>query len=133
MGLIMDKDRLELGKYGEVLAINFLKKNGYKIMGKNYRSPFGEIDIIALDKDTLAFIEVKTKNSNLFIPPELSVNKKKQGKIIKGALHYIKGKEEKFDQYRFDVIAINTSLENGEKKIKLYKDAFQVPSNTRFV
>lgn len=129
----MDRDRLELGKYGETLAINYLKKNGYKVVGKNYRSPFGEIDIIALDKDILVFIEVKTKKSNRFIPPELSVNKKKQGKIIKGALHYIQRRGESFDQYRFDVIAINTSEENGEREIKLYKDAFQVPSNTRFI
>jgi len=66
----------EYQKYGqesETVAVNFLEKKGYKIIGKNFRTKFGEIDIIAKDFDTLAFIEVKARKSDTFGSPKESI------------------------------------------------------------
>lgn len=132
----MEDDHLELGRKGERLAESFLKKSGYKILNKNYHSPFGEIDIIAKEKETLVFVEVKTKHSGSFIPPELNVNRKKQQKIIKGALNYIKileDKGKKIETIRFDVIAITFYKDSKNKEINLIKDAFQPEGRTHYV
>jgi putative endonuclease len=132
----MQDDHLELGRKGERLAESFLKKSGYKILDKNYYSPFGEIDIIAKERDTLVFVEVKTKHSGSFIPPELSVNRKKQQKIIKGALNYIKvleDKGKKFETIRFDVIAISLYRDSKNKEINLIRDAFQPEGRTHYI
>lgn len=97
--------RLNFGKEGEQLAVEHLKKKGYKIIERNYRTPFGEIDIIAKDRDYLVIIEVKRRASDIFGEPLLAVNKRKQLKLKKLALYYLKclGKEYPI---RFDVISI---------------------------
>jgi len=96
------------GIVGEQKAASFLKKQGYQIIEKNYRTPFGEIDIIAWHNNTLVFIEVKNRSSQHFGTGFESVDKRKQLKIIKSAQLYIK----KFHHYeqrcRFDVISIDS-------------------------
>ncbi|MFC2070987.1 YraN family protein, partial [Chloroflexota bacterium] len=77
------------GILGEKLAGDLLKKRGYKILEKNYRCPRGEIDIIARHKDTLAFIEVRSKTSLEFGTPEESITPIKKEKIRTTALHYL--------------------------------------------
>ena len=57
---------IEIGKFGEKIAANHLKRNGYRILENNFRCKFGEIDIIALHRDTMVFVEVKTRKNNLF-------------------------------------------------------------------
>ena len=110
------------GKQGEKIAANYLKKNGYKIVERNYHCKFGEIDIIALNRDILSFIEIKTRSSREHIPPELTVTKHKQDKIKRSAAHYL-GKHGIENRYcRFDIVAI--TLEKGGKDIVLYKNAF---------
>ena len=74
----------ELGKKGEEVALRFFKKNGYRILERNYVCKLGEIDIIAKEKDTLAFIEVKTRTSTLFGPPQLAVNFKTDATFERG-------------------------------------------------
>ena len=74
-GMIRNQKK-ELGQKGEDLALRFLKKNGYRIYTTNYSCKLGEIDIIAKEKDTLAFIEVKTRTSTAFGPPQLAVNRR---------------------------------------------------------
>ncbi|MEE8424042.1 MAG: YraN family protein, partial [Thermodesulfobacteriota bacterium] len=69
------------GAMGEELASKFLKKQGYKIVEKNFRTSLGEIDIIALDKGTITFVEVKTRKSTAFGYPQEAVGLKKQKKI----------------------------------------------------
>ena len=69
----MSKQNLYLGKTGEEAAVSFLKDNGYKILARNYKTKIGEIDIVAKDKDTFAFIEVKTRHSDRFGEPFESV------------------------------------------------------------
>jgi putative endonuclease len=108
-------ERKALGAQGEEQAAKLLKKNGYKIIEKNYRSSFGEVDIIAEDKNDLVFIEVKLRTSDLFGLPQDAVNKKKQDKIIKSALQYVKSKGLIEKNLRFDVVVIGP--EKGEMDI----------------
>jgi putative endonuclease len=109
---------------GENLAKKFLKKNGYKILKRNYVSKNGEIDIVAYDRGTIAFVEVKTRLSESFGPPELAITNKKRSKIIRTALNYlITNKIEEMD-YRFDVVSILFKKDSNNPNIELLKNAF---------
>lgn len=119
----MSKERIELGKIGEALALKYLKRHGYKILEQNYRSQFGEIDIIAKDKEILTFIEVKTRKSSEFGLPQESVDIHKQRQIAKVALIYLAKRNIEEIDCRFDIVAI-TSLLGQKPKIELIKNAF---------
>ncbi|HDY68305.1 MAG TPA: YraN family protein [Candidatus Scalindua sp.] len=109
---------------GENLAKKFLKKNGYKILKRNYVSKNGEIDIVAYDRGTIAFVEVKTRLSESFGPPELAITNKKRSKIIRTSLNYlITNKIEEMD-YRFDVVSILFKKDSNNPNIELLKSAF---------
>ncbi|MDP6625328.1 MAG: YraN family protein [Nitrospinota bacterium] len=110
------------GKQGEKMAANYLKKNGYKIVEKNYHCKFGEIDVIAMDGDVLSFIEIKTRSSKEYVPPEFTVTKHKQSKIKRSACHYLGRHGIENRDCRFDIVAI--TMEKGKKDVILYKDAF---------
>ncbi|MGE5174282.1 MAG: YraN family protein [Betaproteobacteria bacterium] len=112
-----------LGKQGEDRAARFLAKQGYKILERNYRTPSGEIDLIALHEDAVVFVEVKTRTSDTFGAPELAVTPQKQRRMIKAALAYIKSKRFHQVPCRFDVVAISTS---SEKEIELIQNAFEM-------
>jgi len=101
-----------------------LKREGYRILERNYVCKLGEIDIVAKEKDTLTFIEVKTRTSTLFGPPELSVTPFKQMQLSKAALCFLKEKKLEEMKARFDVVAIILRPE-GEK-IELIRDAFDL-------
>lgn len=115
----------QLGDRGELLAINYLKLKGYKILERNFRCKFGEIDLIAKDKDVIVFVEVKTKRGIDFGLPEEMVNQRKRKKLIKLSQFYIIEKELFNQPIRIDVVAIEMN-KNGEKtktKIRLIKNA----------
>lgn len=114
----------ELGKKGEEIALRFLKMNGYRILEKNYVCKMGEMDIIAKEKDTLVFIEVKTRTSTEFGPPQLAVNSRKQRQLSKVALNYLNEKRLKDVKARFDVVAI--LLRQKGEEIELIRDAFDL-------
>ena len=114
----------ELGKKGEDLATRFLKKKGYRTVERNYVSKLGEMDIIAKEKDTLVFIEVKTRTSETFGPPQLAVNPKKQLQMSKVALHFLKEKKLEDAKARFDVVAILLGPKGQE--IELIQNAFDL-------
>jgi len=114
----------ELGQKGEEFALRFLKKRGYQIIQKNYVCKMGEMDIIAKEKDTLVFIEVKTRTSTTFGPPQLAVNPKKQSQMSKVALNFLKEKKLEDVKARFDVVAILLGPRGEE--IELIKDAFEL-------
>jgi putative endonuclease len=114
----------ELGKKGEEIALRFLKKKGYKIIERNYVCKLGEMDIIAREKDTLVFVEVKTRTSMAFGPPQLAVNSTKQMQLSKVALYFLKEKQLEDIKARFDVVAI--LLRPKGEEIELIKDAFDL-------
>ena len=101
-----------------------MKKRGYHLIEKNYVCKLGEMDIIAREKDTLAFIEVKTRTSTFFGPPQLAVTSSKQRQLSKVALYYLKEKRLEDVKARFDVVAILLGQEGEE--VELIRDAFDL-------
>lgn len=110
-----------LGKKGEELAVEFLKKLGYTIIETNWQEKKFEIDIIAQDKSELVFVEVKTRSTNYFGKPEESVTPTKQKHLIEGANYYLE-KHEIDLECRFDVISV--VINKNEETINHIKDAF---------
>lgn len=120
----MCKDNLWLGKSGEDEAVTFLKENGYKILARNYKSKLGEVDIIAKDRDSICFIEVKARRSDRFGLPQEAVQLSKQRQISKAALNFLKTGNLLDKKARFDVVSVLYS--NGEPKLELIKGAFEL-------
>lgn len=114
---------MKLGDKGEGLAEKFLRKNGYRIRERNYRTRIGEIDIIADDGDTLVFVEVKTRESIACGLPFEAVTSVKKRKIAGSALLYLKRLKE-VPPCRFDVVSIY--YDNGRPEFELIRDAFEV-------
>ncbi|HEX9019766.1 MAG TPA: YraN family protein [Nitrospirota bacterium] len=112
-----------LGKAGEDRAARFLAGRGYKILERNYRTRSGEIDLIALHEGAVVFIEVKTRTSDAFGAPELAVNPRKQQRMIKAALGYLKYKKLHQLPCRFDVVAISAAT---EQEVELIQNAFEM-------
>jgi putative endonuclease len=115
---------LRLGVSGERAARNYLRLHGFLILERNFKSKYGEIDIIAREKDTIAFIEVKTRRSDELGYPEEAVNYYKQKKIIQCARHYIHKKHIDEMNIRFDIVSV-MSKGRFRKEIKLIRDAFR--------
>ena len=114
----------QFGQKSEALAVKYLKKNKYKILTQNYRTRMGEIDIIAKDKDTLAFVEGKARKSKDYGHPKGAVTPWKQRKISMVALHYLKATKQSDAKARFDVVAI--SFAESGPEIEIIKNAFDV-------
>ena len=112
------------GTKGEQLAVNFLKKKGYTILQRNYRRRNGEIDIVCYDHGTIAFVEVKTRYTNTYGLPELSVTKAKKRQIVKIASQYIASKKLEGIDLRFDVVSIFYSSDKKHPTITLFRNAF---------
>lgn len=117
--------RQQLGTQGELLAHQYLRKRGYIILAQNYRCPLGEIDIIARDKQTLVFIEVKSRQSLRYGPPAGAVTYRKQQQISKVAQYYILSNNFGTKAARFDVIAILLPP-SGAPKIEHLTNAFEL-------
>jgi len=101
------KNRRQLvGAWGERLAETYITQLGWKIIERNHRTPYGEIDLIAQLGDDLVFIEVKTRSNRDYGLPEESVTPKKQAHLIQAAQHYMQERSEFTGNWRIDVIAI---------------------------
>lgn len=98
-------DKREVGIFGEDFTEKYLKKNGYKILSRNFHSRFGEIDIIAKNKTYIIFVEVKTRSEGAIYSPREAVDYYKQQKCIKTAEYYLVNNETNL-QPRFDVSEI---------------------------
>ena len=112
------------GKKSESIAVKFLKKQGYKILEQNYRNKLGEIDIIAKDKKTLVFVEVKARRAHHFGNPKWAITPRKIRKISMVALYYLKSTQQSGVKARFDVVAITLSTDNPD--IEIIKNAFEL-------
>lgn len=121
----MTLERMHTGKKGEELARSFLKKQGYRIIEKNFRTRHGEIDIIARDNDCISFVEVRSSSADNFGLPEVSIGRRKQSHVSKVALMYIKRKRLEDKNCRFDVICIEDA-NSASPKIRLIKNAFEL-------
>ena len=116
----------KIGTHGEDMALQFLLKQGYRYVDRNFRTRFGELDLILMDKDEIVFAEVKTRASNRYGYPEEMVNWRKKRHLLKTAHIYLDRK--RFDQffYRFDTIAISGQSPNYD--IQHFKDTIRVDS-----
>lgn len=110
----------EIGLEGERMAQDYLKKRGYKIVLSNYRCRFGEIDIIAREKDCLVFVEVRVRSSDDFGTPAETITPRKRDRLVKAALYYISSHDNLPSLKRFDFIGISMA---GEKpRVSLVKN-----------
>ncbi len=117
----MDNRRL-LGDRGEDLAAAFLKKQGYKVLERNYRTPLGEIDLIARHQGTLVFIEVKTRSGDRFGSGRDAVHHGKQARLRRTADYYLKQKRLGQAAVRFDVVGI--LWQGDQPQIEVIQGAF---------
>jgi putative endonuclease len=110
----------EEGQAGEESAVKALKRKGYKIIERNYRTRLGEIDVIAEEDGCLVFVEVKKRNTGLFGEAVCSIDDRKKKHMVNAALYYLKAHRAFSRRIRFDVIGIDAD------KVKLVKNAFMV-------
>lgn len=119
----LSRRHLLIGADGEAKAAQYLTKRGYRILEQNYRTPFGEIDIIARDGEALVFIEVKSRSGTQFGSPQAAVDMRKQAKISQVAMAYMKHKKISGAYCRFDVVSV---LKEGSGfEIALIRNAFE--------
>jgi putative endonuclease len=114
----------ESGKLGEQLACSALKKKGYKIIETNYRCRYGEIDIVARQRECLVFIEVRTKTGNAFGSPEESVTAQKKQRLISTAMDYLSSHRDLPENWRIDFVAVELDpLTNETTRIEIIENA----------
>ncbi|MGZ8848482.1 MAG: YraN family protein [Pyrinomonadaceae bacterium] len=122
----------ELGRRGETLAIDHLKQAGYRIVASNFSLPIGrnlrdvpvnaEIDVVAYDGPTLCFVEVKTRASDDFAPPQVNVDLRKRRQIARAALAYRRMLGLTSANYRYDVVTVVLDNDGGVPRIHLIKN-----------
>jgi putative endonuclease len=122
---------IQLGKWGEAKAADFLRSRGYELLKSNVRTPYGEIDLVALEGSSpeervVVFIEVKTRASAAFGLPEESITRLKQEHLINSALHYIQEHPDLGNDWRIDVISLQRA---GKKKVEIvhFQNAVETP------
>ncbi len=119
------RGRRERGQQGEREAEQFLAAQRYTIIARNYRCPFGEVDLIALDRQTIVFVEVRTHTGEAFGDPLASVTARKQRQIARTALHYLSRNRLSDREARFDVIGIR--WEKEKPHLTHIRGAFDLP------
>ncbi len=120
----MTKQRQDLGALGEDLALKEITRLGYKCIARNYRCPLGEIDLIAKERDSLVFIEIKTRRGRSTGYAKEAITRRKRRQLSKVALAYMKSNNCSDVKSRFDVVAI--SLMGGKEEIEVIRNAFDL-------
>jgi len=120
----MTQDRLSLGKMGEELAVTQLRAMKYQILERNYRCLLGEMDIIAREKGSLVFVEVKTRATKDFGGPAAAVHERKQRQLSRIALLYLNQKKVRDVPARFDVVGVD--LSGSKPRIEVIQNAFDL-------
>jgi len=116
-----------LGARGEKAAARYLRRRGYKILLRNFRSGKAEVDIVARHKDWLVFVEVKTRETEQFGAPSEAVNRDKQRNLSKAALDYLRMLGNPRLHFRFDIVEV--IIASGSRKpedIRLIQNAFDL-------
>ncbi len=114
--------RPSFGDWGEKVAVNYLMKQGYQILDRNYKTKLGELDIVAKERDIIVFVEVKTRSSRSFGLPQEAVNFKKQNKIMRMAMQYLQNRDLR-GTWRIDVVGIVMSKNRRVENIDLIRNA----------
>jgi len=116
-------DHLRLGRLGEDLAVNRLMAEGYRIVERNLKVAGREVDVVAVEKDFLVFLEVKTRKDASFGPPLMAVDKKRRARLRKAAEIYAMEKRLKGVSIRFDVVTVDF-CHDPAGKVELIRNAF---------
>jgi putative endonuclease len=122
-----DADHIALGQWGENMAVKYLRRNGYKILHRNFRAPHGgEVDIVCRDKrhGELVFVEVKTRSIEDFGRPSDAVDEKKRSLIIRGAMKWLRMLDMPDITYRFDIVEV---VMGPTREIRQIENAFNTP------
>ncbi|MDF7800612.1 YraN family protein [Pontiellaceae bacterium B1224] len=120
---------LKSGRWGERVAVRFLKSNHWKIVGERVRvGKHDELDIIGADKNALVFVEVKTRKNENYGRPFSAVNKEKRKRLSRAAVTYLKKKKLQPDYIRFDVIEVIGEPDGAAPEIRHIENAFQLDS-----
>src|ERR1044072_196910 len=115
---------LKRGAYGEMLACRYLKRNGYKILFRNFRGRTGgEIDVVCRDNDTLVFVEVKTRRREDFGRPVEAIDRQKRKRISRGALAWLRMLDNPDILFRFDVVEV-VIADDAKPRVELIRNAF---------
>jgi putative endonuclease len=116
------RSQLPLGRRGERAAEKYLRRNGYRIVARNFRAAGAEIDLVAMDGETLVFVEVKTRRSRDAGAPEEAVDKRKQTRMRRAAEVFAQRYRADEVEMRFDIAAVDASGRRLE--IELLRNAF---------
>ena len=111
----------DLGRWGEDRATEYLRRMGYTIVARDWKSGHRDIDIIALDKEIMVFVEVKTRRNRLFVDPEMAVDYQKRRSLQSAMNHYVKYFRVDND-IRFDIITVVGMIEDTAPEIEHLKD-----------
>ena len=120
----MSEKRQALGREGEAAARAYLERRGVRILIQNFRCTAGEIDLIGRTRDTLVFIEVKTRSSDAYGPPHLAVHLKKQRQIVRAAQWFLAEQRVPEVPCRFDVVAVTLPPGDGRPTVDWVQNAF---------
>lgn len=134
----MSRHQKSLGNWGEELAAQYLSQHGYTILERNVRTPYGEIDLVAMQSlpsldrameghpaaSVLVFVEVKTRTNLTYGFPEEAVTTDKQAHLLAAAEHYLQQHPELEVNWRMDVIAIRRSTKSRKIEIRHFENAF---------
>jgi putative endonuclease len=117
-------ERQALGRKGEAEARAYLRRRGIRILAENFACPAGEIDLIGSAADQLLFIEVKTRRSAAFGPPQSAVHHRKQQQIVNAAQWYLAAHRTAEVACRFDVVTVTFASAADPPRIEWVQDAF---------
>jgi putative endonuclease len=118
-------ERVGLGKWGEECACRELRRRGYEILERRYRTRYGEIDIIATDRGVLVFVEVKARRSTSHGRPVEAVTWQKQRRLLRLAECYLAARRLSNTACRFDVVSVSMMPDAAEPRVELLKAAFE--------
>jgi putative endonuclease len=124
----MSRSSHDFGRSAEMLAADWLKQKGYRIVGQNFRIGKGELDLIMQDRQTLVFVEVKARRTEKFGGTLYAIDARKQRQLTKLALTYLAQRGLSNISCRFDVVLVSTSKE-GAPRISHMENAFEVCSS----
>lgn len=121
--MVEQTHKQRIGRWGEETAVQFLINKGLRLIARNVRTPYGEIDLVMMDDSGLIFVEVKTRTNDRFGFPEEAITYRKREHLIQSADAYLQVHPELPDSWRIDVIAIRGKPSQPEPEIEWFQNA----------
>ncbi len=122
----MSDSRQRLGRWGEDLAVSYLEKEGYSIIERNFRTRYGEVDVVASKGGQVIFIEVRTKSSDAYGGPEESITARKREHLMLAAQEYLQSNGLEDSSWRIDLVAVQVDRRNDAVRVDLVENAVEM-------